>query len=297
MMNEISADSPFSLDNDAAYHYWRSNKLLHHPVVADELIVPIKNPHSLTDKETNLLQEKIKSCNMVIYSIEDSSDHDKSVLTDIGEHFGLEHLDNNLHADEDAISSLSISEKSNKKSYIPYTNKPIAWHTDGYYNTGHQQIRAMQLHCVKPAKEGGSNRLLDHEIAYLMLRDQNPDYIKVLSGNNVMSIPANISEGKEIRPAVTGPVFSTDAQGNLHMRYTARTRSINWLDDPLVLEAKEALLSILKSNSLYHFEVTLKAGQGILCNNVLHTRTPFEENSDRLLYRGRYFDRIKTKKL
>ena len=89
-------------------------------------------------------------------------------------------------------------------------------------------------------------------------------------------------------------MFSLDQDGNLHMRYTARTRSIEWLDDPTVLEARDALEVILKNPSPYHFEGTLQAGQGLLCNNVLHTRSRFEENSNRLLYRGRYFDRIHT---
>ena len=150
----------------------------------------------------------------------------------------------------------------------------------------------MLLHCVFPAREGGSNRLLDHEMAYLMLRDRNPEYVKALMSDNAMSIPANIQDGKKIRDAVTGPVFSVDHYGHLHMRYTARTRSIEWQHESMVLEAKDALLEILKSNSPYHFEGKLNSGQGLLCNNVLHTRTPFEADSDRLLYRARYFDRI-----
>jgi hypothetical protein len=40
----------------------------------------------------------------------------------------------------------------------------------------------------------------------------------------------------------------------------------------------------------------LQAGEGLLCNNVLHNRTAFKDSDDptqtRLLYRGRYFDRV-----
>ena len=38
----------------------------------------------------------------------------------------------------------------------------------------------------------------------------------------------------------------------------------------------------------------LAAGQGVICNNVLHNRTGFEdsESQQRLVYRARYYDRI-----
>ena len=293
-MNPYPDNSPFNPDNESAYLHWRSNKLANHPVVIDELVVTIENPFAVTDEEKQQLLEKIKQCNMAIYQIPAKEEHaqDKHFLEELGKQFGLSHLDNNLYADEDAISSLKVTAEKAGKGYIPYTNRPIAWHTDGYYNTGQTQVRAMLLHCVQPAADGGRNRLLDHEMAYLMLRDKNPAYIEALSRPDAMSIPANIQDGKVIREAVTGPVFSVDSDGHLHMRYTARTRSIEWLDDPLVLEAKDALLEILKSPSPYHFEGKLEAGQGLICNNVLHTRTPFEENSERLLYRARYFDRI-----
>ncbi|MGD2119039.1 MAG: TauD/TfdA family dioxygenase [Chromatiales bacterium] len=291
----MSYNNPaFELDNDPAYQQWRSAKLQNYPASVNEIIVDIDNPHALKPHEVDAMLACIQRCNMVIYNITTPQYRieDKNIVSDIGRVFGLQHLDNNLYADEDAISSLAITSDAGQKAYIPYTNRPIAWHTDGYYNTGQQQIRGMLLHCVRPATDGGSNRLLDHEIAYLLLRDRNPAYIEALSRDDTMSIPANISEGEEIRAAVSGPVFSTDIDGQLHMRYTARTRSIEWLDDPLVLEAKDVLLEILKSDTPYHFEATLQAGQGLLCNNVLHTRSSFEAGSERLLYRGRYFDRI-----
>ena len=293
-MNNYPANSPFNPDNETAYLHWRSNKLLNHPVALEELLVNINDPFHVTESEKQQLHELINRCNMAIYQITPRPEHaeDKSFLDELGPQFGLSHLDNNLYADEDAISSLKVTAEKAGKGYIPYTNRPIAWHTDGYYNSDETQVRAMLLHCVTPSAEGGRNQLLDHEMAYLMLRDKNPEYIKALSRADAMSIPANIQDGRVIREAVSGPVFSTDCQGNLHMRYTARTRSIEWQDDPLVQEAKDALLEILKTPSPYHFEGKLKAGQGLICNNVLHTRSAFEEDSDRLLYRARYFDRI-----
>ncbi len=286
--------SPFNLDNTSAYLSWRTDKLAGYPAVIDEVIVEISNPFALKQNEKQQLLDCIRRCNLAIYRITgDNMDvTEKNIPAEIGRQFGLTSLDNNLHADEDAISSLQVSEEPGKKGYIPYTSRPIAWHTDGYYNSGSRQIRAMLLHCARPAEEGGSNRMLDHEIAYIMLRDRNPDFIRALSRNDAMSIPENIHNGKKIRNAISGPVFSLDAADNLHMRYTARTRSIEWSQDEAVQQAKAALEDILKNHSPYHFEATLQAGDGLLCNNVLHTRSKFNDDSRRLLYRGRYFDRI-----
>jgi alpha-ketoglutarate-dependent taurine dioxygenase len=85
----------------------------------------------------------------------------------------------------------------------------------------------------------------------------------------------------------------TAPDGSLHMRYTHRKRNIRWRDDPLTREAVAFLATLLTPDNPHCFQGTLQSGQGLLCNNVLHTRTGFEENSPRLLYRGRYFDRIR----
>jgi alpha-ketoglutarate-dependent taurine dioxygenase len=293
-MQLIPQDSPFNLENNDAYMAWRETKLSRHPHSLDEILVDIKDPFNISDNETEQLMNCIDRCNMAIYQLPDSVDqtHDKDFLYQLGKQFGLASLDHNLYADEDAISSLRVTPDKGGKGYIPYTNRPIAWHTDGYYNSGDSQVRAMLLHCVVPAENGGENQLLDHEIAYILLRDHNPDFIQALSHPQAMSIPANEQDGKQIRPAVTGPVFSLDKQDNLHMRFTARTRSIEWLDDEAVINARDALMEVLNSDSPYHLKGKLQHGQGLICNNVLHTRTRFEEDSQRLLYRARYFDRI-----
>ena len=295
-MHSIPSDSPFNLDNDHAYQLWRQKKLSGHPKSLEDILVKINNPFEVSQDETEQLMDCINRCNMVIYQLPDSLDQEESkdFLYQLGKQFGLAELDHNLYADEDAISSLKVTQEKGGKGYIPYTNRPIAWHTDGYYNTGDHQVHAMLLHCVVPAEHGGENQLLDHEIAYILLRDKNPDYIRALSHPQAMSIPANEQDGKQIRPAVTGPVFSLDRDSNLHMRFTARTRSIEWLDDDAVLRARDALMEILNSDTPYHLRGKLQHGQGLICNNVLHTRTRFEENSQRLLYRARYFDRIST---
>ena len=153
------------------------------------------------------------------------------------------------------------------------------------------------MHCVQPAAVGGENLLLDHEIAYMQMRDENPDYIKAFMRETAMTIPPNIENGKEIRGSQTGPVFSVDSSGHLHMRYSARTRNIEWYDDELTREAVDYLNSLLNANNPYVFSYSLRQGEGIICNNVLHCRTDFEDDAThkRLLYRARYFDRVSDK--
>ncbi len=285
--------NPFDLNNPSAYQDWREQKLADYPTDISELIVPVVDPTNLTPSEHKALSNCLAKTNMALYASDLGENPDKDIIRKLGQQFGLNHLDNNMCADEDAISSLEAADTGARIGYIPYTNRPITWHTDGYYNTPNHQIKGLMLHCVRPAESGGMNQLMDHEIVYIQLRDKNPDYIKALMHPEAMMIPANVVDGKELRPDRTGPVFSVTDDGDLHMRYTHRKRNISWRDDPLTQEAIAYLDELMTPDSPYYYEGTLQAGQGLICNNVLHTRTGFEEHSQRLLYRARYFDRIR----
>ena len=111
---------------------------------------------------------------------------------------------------------------------------------------------------------------------------------------DAMTIPPNIRDGREIRPERSGPVFSVLEDGSLHMRYTARTRSIEWSADPLTRAAVKTLEAFLDSPSAYIYRATLQPGQGLICNNVLHDRSGFDDEGEhtRQLYRLRYYQRI-----
>ncbi len=285
--------NPFDLNDDEAYRRWRERKLENHPTTIEELVVEVEDPRHLTRAEHQALAERIARANMAIYASATGEEPDKEIVRGLGRQFGLERLDHNMCADDDAISSLEQADTEPRTGYIPYTNRPIAWHTDGYYNELDRQILGLILHCVRPAAEGGANQLLDHEIAYILLRDENPDYIRALQHPEAMCIPPNVVDGEELRGWSCGPVFMTAPDGSLHMRYTHRKRNIRWRDDETTRQAVAFLGSLLTVDNPYCFEGRLESGQGLICNNVLHTRSAFEENSRRLLYRGRYFDRIR----
>ena len=292
--------SPFSLAPEAetAYQQWRDWKLSVYPNKADELLISVENPFALTQKEEDEIKQRFIRANMAIYSINNRSDFtNKKIVEKLGQKFGLYRLDDNLGADSDSITSLQVIEGGRKQGYIPYSNLKLSWHTDGYYNPTDEQIRGVILHCASAAAEGGENALLDHEMMYIHLRDQDPAYISALMKTDVLTIPANIEDGVEIRGAQSGPVFSIDEQtGGLHMRYSARKRNIIWRDDKITTEAVDAIDDFLASDSPWILRHRLEPGQGLICNNVLHNRTSFKndkaKNIERLIYRGRYYDRL-----
>ena len=288
--------SPYALGNDALYRRWRAWKLENYPVRTESVVVEVRDPRNPSPIEMQELLRVCRKANMAIYRSRLGGDIDKDIPRRLGAHFGLHHLDSNLLADEDSITSIEAVPGKSGRGYIPYSNRRLLWHTDGYYNPGAHRIRAFLLHCVQPAAEGGENALFDPEIAYIRLRDADPDYAHALMAPDAMTIPPNTEAGAE-RPASIGPVFAIDSMGgNLHMRYTARVRSILWKDDATTVAAVRFLEQLLADDSSSVFRYRLAAGEGLLCNNVLHNRTAFsdKERSDarRLLYRARYYDRI-----
>ena len=284
----------FFLENIEEYRQWREQKLCGYPQTVDQLIVDIKDPYRLSFEERDRLLQICGKANLVIYRLSNCNIEDKNLVNVIASQVGLHSRDRNLCADQDRIASIQVTDDDLSSHYIPYTNKSLNWHTDGYYNQDQQRIRSFLMHCVQPAKAGGFNTYLDPEIFYILLRDKNPKYIEALQDKSVMTIPANFENGKELRSKKTGPVFLLDEETqSLYMRYTARARNIVWKNNSVINEAQKIIADILKNNS-YQFRYRLQSGEGIICNNVLHNRTEFEDdaNSKRLLYRARFYERV-----
>jgi hypothetical protein len=291
----IPPESPFHPENVEGYREWREAKLAHFPASADILRVELHDLENPTAAERTALVERLRRANLAVYHCDRPVDRES--IARFGEALGLHRLDEHLCTEEDGISELRVSEGGTKGDYIPYTNRPLSWHCDGYYNTAAQTIRAMLLHCVAEAAEGGENALLDHELLYIGLRDESPEYISALMHPETLSIPANLKNGREIRPERTGPVFSVDpASGALHMRYTARTRNVRWREDERTRAAAARITQLLESDALPVFRLRLRPGEGIVCNNVLHNRTGFRDDPasgrQRLVYRARFFERV-----
>lgn len=288
---------PFDLAQTSAYQRWREAKLAKLPRQASDLIVDVADPRSLQKEELLALIKRCSEANMAIYH-SPIKDEDKAIPLRLGQQLGLHRLDGNWLADEDGVSPIAVAAPvGDRPAFIPYTNRPIKWHTDGYYQPPERLIRAMVLHCVRPASSGGDTALIDHEMAYMALRDANPEWIRALMAPDAMTIPERLDDDGIARPAQTGPVFLVNAQsGELHMRYTARTRSIVWKNNTATQEAIAFLTEFLASNSPWVWRLRLQAGMGLVCNNVLHDRSGFVDDPlhPRLLYRARYLDRIRS---
>jgi alpha-ketoglutarate-dependent taurine dioxygenase len=287
--------NPFDLDNTEAYLRWRDTKLAHAITDTSELIVEINNPRALTATEHAALLDRCRRSNMAIYATRTECGDDQMVRL-LGQQFGLNRLDANWLAGEQGVTHITVCDDDElRQAYIPYTDRAIKWHTDGYYNPPERQILAMVLHCVQSAGQGGMNSLMDHEIAYILLRDADSDFIRALSAPDAMTIPERTDENGVARAAQTGPVFFVDSvSGGLAMRYTARTRSIVWQQDATTQAAVALLEKLLVADSPHIHRARLEGGMGLLCNNVLHDRTAFVDDpaTPRLLLRARYLDRI-----
>jgi len=280
--------------HEASYRQWRKTKLENYPRSAEELQVEISGLVNMSAAERAEIVAICRRSNMAIYRCRDRF-ADRAAVRTFASGIGLTRLDHHLCANDDGVSELSVASEGIRSSYVPYSNRSLGWHTDGYYNEKSQQIRAMVLHCAEVAETGGENALLDAELAYILLRDEDPRFITAFEHPACMTIPANTDARGEIRPAVSGPVFSFDADSSaLHMRFSARKINIQWRDDDITRAARKYLAEILADENGPVMHYRLQPGEGLISNNVLHNRTSFVDGSahKRLLYRARFFDRI-----
>jgi len=286
--------SPFDLDDQQAYQAWRDSKLHHRPNSIDEYRLEIQDPHALKDKDIEGVRTLCRLANWALVRLARPPEDGEAAIRSLGTQLGLIRLDHNPCAEESGITALA--QRNTERGYIPYTNRPLSWHTDGYYNPPHSRIRGMVLYCAQNAANGGSNAILDHELVYIHLRDRDPEFVKALMASDAMTIPANEENGRQLRPDTVGPVFSLDDEGNLHMRYTARKRNILWKNDTETRAAVSAIETLLSSPEAPIFHFRLAPGEAIVSNNVLHRREGFEDDETtgrvRLVYRARYYDRI-----
>lgn len=263
----------------------RELKLRHSATNAEQLMVEIDNPVALSNSERRRILDNCKYNNLSFYRSARPITDNATVKT-FAAQLGLHSLCDNPQADRDKISRIEVTENTR---YIPYTDRTLSWHTDGYYNDDCDIVRAFLMHCVQPAINGGVNDYLDHEVVYILLYRENPNYIAALRHPQAFTIPANENE----RAARSSPVFRDDPVTNqLLMHYTERAKHIEW--HPSCEEALSCLRELLHTTR-YKLSYKLASDEGVICNNVLHNRSAFEDfgkTPRRLLYRARYRDRV-----
>ncbi|MCU0971636.1 MAG: TauD/TfdA family dioxygenase [Gammaproteobacteria bacterium] len=286
--------SPFSLEDERAYRAWRAAKLAGYPG-PDDLWVEIADPARPSEAEIAAVLGTVERANLALFRWRRAA-ADPAVLATFLASLGLNRLDRNPCAEEDGITALEVRPADGGRTYIPYTNRPLSWHTDGYYNDPANTVRSWALYCVSDAAAGGENEAWDHELAYIRLRDANPAWIRALMAPDAMTIPANEESGAQLRPARTGPVFAVDPDGHLNMRYSARAKNIAWKDEPETRAAVEALGGLFSAGDDHILGFRLAPGEGVVSNNVLHRREGFRDDPAsgrrRLILRARYHDRV-----
>ncbi len=284
----------WALNETELYNIWRSRKMALAARQNSLNFINLADLANPTVKERDFILTQCNNNGFALYCC-DQPETDVKIaesLRRFTDSFGLNVAESHRSAGNHGVVALKVSKNQNQRGYIPYSRKAMNWHTDGYYNAPEHTIRSFVLHCAQPAGAGGQNQIIDPEIAYLRLRDQNPDFINALMAPDAMTIPANTEENGSVRPASIGPVFKIE-NGALSMRYTARTRSIEW--SIAAAPAAKALQNILEIETEFLVQITLQAGQGVLSNNCLHNRTSFDPGSDpskRLMYRIRFNNRI-----
>ncbi len=294
-LNNCDENSPFLLENETAYQAWRQRKLEGREQHNPKRVFTLKSSDRLPAQLQAAVQQQIDAFNFVLFDTS-QSDFGKAEFLELNRQFGLSSLDINPGADADKVTALRVVEASDQRArYIPYTNRAMNWHTDGYYNSAQRDVNAFALYCVNQAQRGGGNYLFDHEMMYLLIRDQSPDLLHALLQKDLMHIPANVEGNQVLRDEESGPVFAVQALGcALNMRYTSRPHNIVWKSDPHSQRALDLVREVLLAGSAT-IEIHLQPGQGIICNNILHGRQAFQdgpEHHTRLVYRARYHDAI-----
>ncbi|AHF04305.1 taurine catabolism dioxygenase TauD [Marichromatium purpuratum 984] len=288
--------NPFSLTDEQAYQRWRATRLTRPAPSTARLRVRVQHPAAPSRAELAAIGARIASDGMALISCAPEQLDAESLLA-LGRALGLRRTEANHFADIQAVSRITPVEGrgDGRGDYIPYTDRALNWHTDGYYNPPDQQVRAWMLFCLQPARAGGENQLLDPEIAYIRLRDDSPSHIVALTHPEAFAIPAHVVDGQVLRAESRGPVFSIQ-QGRLHMRYSARRRHVCWRDTPETTAARTALDELFSRETVFTFTHRLAAGEGLISNNVLHNRTAFapatQRERARELLRIRYIDRV-----
>ncbi|KAA0444685.1 MAG: TauD/TfdA family dioxygenase [Candidatus Thioglobus sp.] len=278
------------LDN---YQFWRDEKLANAAGSLEECLVEVANPQKLTAAEAGKIKQLCADNNFALFTIPPQSDYPRAII-DFNQQFDLTNQDQHLYLQNDGLAHITQSSERGQSEFIPYTDRAIGWHTDGYYNAPSQRIRAFSLFCVTPAASGGISQWIDPQMAYILLREKNADAADALANPQALGVPEHIVDGIVRRAASVGPIFFIDEQTRqLSMRYTQRKRYILPYSAE-VGQAVEVLDDILQSKNPQRFEYRLDANQGIICNNVIHNRSTFTDDLSRprLLLRGRYGNRI-----
>ena len=268
----------------AEFLRWAEEKEKNIPKNINGILVNIHDINNVKTSEITKIKETINKYNSCIYSSKIALKSNTDLLKFV-ELVGMKTYDcNNIESSK--ITTITPLE-NNKINYIPYTDKSLNWHTDGYYDK--KSIFSWLLHCVNPATQGGENYLLDHELALREYVFSNDDIDDLMAGD-ALTIP----ESKDTsRSEISTYVFSFKNQyKKLHMRFSMRKDNIG--TSPKASVAVTKLKKIIENDcAKYSLTYKLQKNEGIITNNILHGRKAFKDDMvKRRLLRIRSYERL-----
>ena len=268
----------------AEFLRWAEEKEKNIPQNSDGILVNIHDINNVKTSEIAKIKETIYKYNSCIYSSKIALKSNTNLLKFV-ELVGMRTYDcNNIESNE--ISTITPLQNS-KINYIPYTDKPLNWHTDGYYDR--KSIFSWLLHCVNPATQGGENYLLDHELVLREYLLRNDD-INNLMAEDALTIPESKYTS---RSEISTYIFSfKNKYRRLHMRFSMRKDNIGTSAkaSPAIIKLRE----IIEGNcAKYSLTYKLQKNEGIITNNILHGRKAFKDDKvKRKLLRIRSYERL-----
>lgn len=268
----------------AEFLRWAEEKEKNIPQNSDGILVNIHDINNVKTSEIAKIKETIYKYNSCIYSSKIALKSNTNLLKFV-ELVGMRTYDcNNIDSNE--ISTITPLQNS-KINYIPYTDKPLNWHTDGYYDK--KSIFSWLLHCVNPATQGGENYLLDHELVLREYLLRNDD-INNLMAEDALTIPESKYTS---RSEISTYIFSfKNKYKRLHMRFSMRKDNIGTSAkaSPAIIKLRE----IIEGNcAKYSLTYKLQKNEGIITNNILHGRKAFKDDKvKRKLLRIRSYERL-----
>ena len=227
----------------------------------ETLVVEVRDPLALGRAERVALLERCARADLALYASARHSD-DPSLPYRLGAQLGL-------------VTPQPVS------SPEPDGSARVPWHTVGYRNPAGLTVRSTVLHCAA-ARSAIDVMLLDVNAAWQLLREQGEPFVRALMQPDAFTV-----EGREEPHAV----FSADARGEIHMRFTERRDAIRWKFDATVAEAAARLRRLLDRDTRV-LHVRLQPGMGVIGNNPFVSRAMLPDAGAVRMLRAAFRERI-----
>jgi len=238
---------PVRARNEEAYARWRDRKLAARARSAADLVVEVGDPRALTPAEKARSSAAAGSTTWPSTRARHGPGQVRAPAP--GRAARARHARHQLPRGRGRHHEHRRHRREGDGGFIPYTTHRIRWHTDGYYNPPQLRIRAMLLHCVRDAASGGDTALLDHELAYLLLREDDPAHVAALMAPDALAIPARVDEEEWPDPKPRGRSSRRIPHGRPAHALHRATRSVAWKDDAATAAAAARLAAILDGDS------------------------------------------------